>query len=195
MSFVEVTVFSLLVSDWGNVSVVGPGTVVVGCVSVKAEIPSVSPATRHSFLFLSETQVTLLSFGHSVDLFLWQARAATPLVPALTGYIARLPDLCSEIWFLLKVCTCPGLSEGAKEAGWNSRWECTFLFHGLCFLWKEAKSFQVSGLSPCLVVSYHHCPFFSGAQEESSVFAWKGTPSCLHRSLHPFLGSPSLGVQ
>lgn len=195
MSFVEATVFSLLVSDWGNVNVVGPGTVVVGCVSVKAELLSVSPVTRHSFLLPSETKVTRLSFGHSVDLFLCQERGVTTLVPSLTGCIARLHDLCSEIWVLLKACTCPGLSEGVKEADWNSRWECTFLFHGLWLLWRETRSFQVSGLSPRLVVSYQRCPFFSGAQEVSSVFVWQGTPSCLHHSPHPFLDSPSLYVQ
>lgn len=103
MSFVEVTVFSLLASGWGNVSVVGLGTVVVGCVLVKAEILSVSPVRHHSFLFPSETEVILLSFGHSVDLFLCQVRGVTTLVPALMGYIAHLPDLCSETWLLLKV--------------------------------------------------------------------------------------------
>lgn len=41
MSFVEVMVSSLLVAGWESVSVVGSGTVVVECVLVKVEKPSV----------------------------------------------------------------------------------------------------------------------------------------------------------
>lgn len=138
-----------------------------------------------------------LSFGHSVGLFLCQARDVKTLVPALMGCIAHLLDLCSDIWFLLKACTCPGLSEGVKEVGLNSQWACTSLFHvpGLWRLWKETRSGQVSALFPCLAVSYQHHLFFSGTQEVSSVFVWEGTSFCLHHSLHSFLGSLSPGVQ
>lgn len=131
-----------------------------------------------------------LSFGRSVGLFLCQARD-------VKGCIARLLDLCSEIWLLLKGCTSPYLSEGAKEVGLNSQWACTSLFHvpGLWLLWKEMRRGQVSALSPCLAVSYQHRPFFSGTQEVSSVFVWEGMSFCLHHSLHSFLGSPSPGVQ
>lgn len=41
MSFVKAMVSSLLVSDWESVKIVGPGTVVVECVSGKAEKQSV----------------------------------------------------------------------------------------------------------------------------------------------------------
>lgn len=149
---------------------------------------------RRSFLSPSETKVTHLSFGHSVGLFPCQEREVKRLVPALTGCIARLLDLCSEIWFLLEACTCPHLgllcpvlSEGVREVDLNSLWECTSLFHApdLWLLWKETRSGQVSAR-----------PFFSGTQEVSSVFVWEeGTSSCLHHSLHSFLGSPSLGAQ